>query len=138
MSFRNRVYHLHESVSFTRKRPRRPETGIKHGFKEMEHEVLLGYSIRKIRTIFSDVPLLLEIFRWNDEKLKVMFRLLSNRIFRNLFVNGKQPSFRGETSDGVFKRSAVYYLRLQFLPRDYAGTSPPISYGSRPRDWPQV
>ena len=39
---------------------------------------------------------------------KVMFSLLSNRIFRNLFVNGKQPSFRGETSDGVFKRSAVY------------------------------
>ena len=107
MSFRNRVYHLHESVSFTGKRPRRPETGIKHGFEEMEHEFLLGYSIRKIRTIFSDVLLLLEIFRWNDEKLKVMFRLLSNRIFRNLFVNGKQPSFRGETSDGVFKRSAV-------------------------------
>ena len=38
---------------------------------------------------------------------KVMFCLLSNPIFRNLFVNGKQPSFRGETSDSVFKRSAV-------------------------------
>ena len=73
MSFRNRVYHLHESVSFTGKRPRRPETGIKHGFEEMEHEFLLGYSIRKIRTIFSDVPLLLEIFRWNDEKSHVSF-----------------------------------------------------------------
>ena len=32
-----------------------------------------GYSIRKIRTIFSDVPLLLEIFRWNDEKSHVSF-----------------------------------------------------------------
>ena len=48
-----------------------------------------------------------------------MFHLLSNQIFRNLFVKGKQPSFRGETSGGVFKRSAVQYLMLQFLPRDY-------------------
>ena len=27
---------------------------------------------------------------------KVMFHLLSNRIFRNLFVNGKQPAFWSE------------------------------------------
>ena len=65
--------HLYESVPFTGKRPRRPETGIKHGFEEMKHEFLLGYSIRKIRTIFSDVPLLLEIFCWNDEKSHVLF-----------------------------------------------------------------
>ena len=27
---------------------------------------------------------------------KVMFHLLSNRIFRNIFVNGKQPGFWSE------------------------------------------
>ena len=47
MSFRNRVYHLYESVPFTGKRPKRPETGIKHGFEEMEHEFLLGYLHRR-------------------------------------------------------------------------------------------
>ena len=33
-------YHLYKSVPFTEKRPRRPETGIKDGFEEMEHEFL--------------------------------------------------------------------------------------------------
>ena len=31
--------------------------------------------------------------RWNDQNLDV-FHILTNRIFRNLFVNGKQPIFR--------------------------------------------
>ena len=42
MSPRNLVYHLYESVPFTEKRPRRPETGINDGFEEMEHEFLFG------------------------------------------------------------------------------------------------
>ena len=33
-------YHLYKSVPFTEKRPRRPETVIKDGFAEMEHEFL--------------------------------------------------------------------------------------------------
>ena len=98
MSFRNRVYHLHESVSFTGKRPRRPETGIKHGFEEMEHDFCWDIQSGKPGLSF-------QMYRcsWKfsaGTTKKVMFRLLSNRIFRNLFVNGKQPSFRGETSDG--------------------------------------
>ena len=37
-----------------KKRPRKPETGIKDGFEEMEDE----YSVRKNWTTFSNVPLL--------------------------------------------------------------------------------
>ena len=33
---------LKKSVPFTEKRPRRPETGIKDDFEEVEHEFLLG------------------------------------------------------------------------------------------------
>ena len=73
ISSRNRVYQLYKSVPFTEKRPRRPETGIKDGFEEMEHEFPFGYSTRKDRTTFSDVPLLLEIFRWNDPKSRVPY-----------------------------------------------------------------
>ena len=35
-------YHLYKSVSFTGKRPRRPETGIKYGFEEMDPEFPIG------------------------------------------------------------------------------------------------
>ena len=38
ISSRNRVYRLYKSYPFTEKRPRRPETGIKDGFEEMERE----------------------------------------------------------------------------------------------------
>ena len=49
-------------------------TGIKDGFEEMNTNFRLEYSVRKNRTIFSDVPsLLLEIFRWNDPKSCVLF-----------------------------------------------------------------
>ena len=34
--------HLYESVPFTGKQPRRPETGIKDSFEEMEHEFPFG------------------------------------------------------------------------------------------------
>ena len=73
ISSRNRVYQLYKSVPFTEKRPRRPETSIKDGFEEMEHEFPFGYSTRKDRTNFSDVPLLQEIFRWNDPKSRVPY-----------------------------------------------------------------
>ena len=39
---RNRVYRLYKSVPFTEKRRRKPETGIKDGFEEMEHEFPFG------------------------------------------------------------------------------------------------
>ena len=41
-SSRGGVYHLYKSVPFTRKRPRRPETGTKDGFEGMKHEFLFG------------------------------------------------------------------------------------------------
>ena len=92
MSPRNLVYHLYESVPFTEKRPRRPETGINDGFEEIEHEFLFG--------IFcpEKTGLTFQMFRCSRKfaagtTKKVMFHLLSNRIFRNLFVNGKQPGF---------------------------------------------
>ena len=55
MSFRNRVYHLHKSIPFTDKPPRKPETEIKDGFEQMKHD-------RENRTTFSDIPLLPEMF----------------------------------------------------------------------------
>ena len=42
MSSRSRVCYLHKSFPFPEKRPRWPETGIKDGFEEMEHEFLFG------------------------------------------------------------------------------------------------
>ena len=38
----NRVYHLYQSVPFTKKRPQRRETGIKDGWEEKEYEFLFG------------------------------------------------------------------------------------------------
>ena len=72
----------------------RPETGIKDGVGEVEpvHEFLFGpfRPKKKNRTIFSDVPLLPRRFSAGMTQ-KVEFHLLPNRIFRKLFVNGKQP-----------------------------------------------
>ena len=74
----------------TEKWPRRPEIGIKDDcFKEMEQEYM--YSIpkkKKNRTIFSDVQLLLQIFRWIEPKTRVS-DLLSIQICWYLLVNGK-------------------------------------------------
>ena len=38
----NHVYHLYKSVSFTKKRPQRRETGIKDRWEEMEYGFLFG------------------------------------------------------------------------------------------------
>ena len=42
-----------------------------------------------IWTTFSDVPLLPEIFRWNNQKSHVSFTFQPD--FPETFVNGKQP-----------------------------------------------
>ena len=106
ISPRNRIYHLYESVPFIGKRPRRPETGIKDGLKKWNTGQLyfqdlpiynkLNISSAKVgkknrhplpfeifrpknRTSFSDVPLLLEIFRWNeDPKSRLLFTFQQN------------------------------------------------------------
>ena len=66
------------------RRPRRPETCIKDGWKEME--LISVWIIRPERQdyFFKSAPLLPEIFRWYNQK--VVFHLLSNRIFRKLFL----------------------------------------------------
>ena len=45
-----------------------PQTGINTNFR-------LEHSVRENRTTFSDVPLLPEIFRWNDPKSVFTFQL---------------------------------------------------------------
>ena len=42
ISSRNRVYYLYKSVSFSEKRPRRREDGVKDDFEKMEHEFPFG------------------------------------------------------------------------------------------------
>ena len=106
ISPRNRIYHLYESVPFIGKRPQRPETGIKDGLKKWNMGQLyfqdlpiynkLNISSAKVekknrhplpfeifrpknRTSFSDVPLLLEIFRLNeDPKSRLQFTFQQN------------------------------------------------------------
>jgi len=57
----------------------------------------LKYSDRKNRTPFSDVPLLPEIFRWNDLKSRVPLTFQPD--FPETFCNGKNPNFCLEHSD---------------------------------------
>ena len=45
----------------------------KMALKEWNTNCRLEYSIRKNRTTFSDVPLLPEVFRWDDPKSRVPF-----------------------------------------------------------------
>ena len=82
----NRVYHQYhwnKSVPFTEKRPRRPETGIKDGFEEMEHEFPFGifhpekqdYLLRRSVDL-GNFP--------SENTQKVVFHLLSNRISRKI------------------------------------------------------
>ena len=85
--------HLNKSVPFTEKRPRRPETSIEDGFEEMEHSFLFGI----FRPVKRDYLFSFQMFRCSRKfsagtTKKVMFHLLYNRIFRNLFVNGKQTT----------------------------------------------
>ena len=90
----------------------RPETGIKDGVGEVEHvhEFLFGpfrpkkKKTKKNKTIFSDVPLLPRRFSAGMTQ-KVEFHLLPNRIFRKLFVNGRQPWLTRDRS--------IFWLRSQ-------------------------
>ena len=89
----NRDYHMYKSVPFTEKRLLRPGTGTNMALKKRNHESPLGtFRPEKqdyLFSVLSDVPLLPEIFRWNDPKRCVPFSFQPN--FWKLFVNGKQP-----------------------------------------------
>ena len=73
ISSRNGVYRLDQSFPFSKNGRENPENGIKDGLEEMEHEIRLKHSVHKNGTTFSDIPLLLAIFRWNDAKGHVPF-----------------------------------------------------------------
>ena len=80
---RNRVYHLNKSVPFTEKLPRTPGTGIKDGFDEW-------YTNLRFNTPFGKTALPFQAFRCSrafpsGTTQKVLFHLLSDRIFRNFF-----------------------------------------------------
>ena len=74
-----------------RKRPRRPETGIKDGFEKMECEFPCGiFYPEKQDYLFrcSVSPL----FKFSVGKSqKVVFPLLSNRVSWKILINVKQP-----------------------------------------------
>ena len=78
--------------------PKNDREGVKMAVSKMtlkkwNTNFRLDHSVRKNRATFSDVPLLSEICHWNDPTQKVVFHLTS-RIFRKLFVNGKQLLFQ--------------------------------------------
>jgi len=83
ISFRNRVFRLHKSVPSTKKRPRKPGTGIKVGFEEMEHE----FSVCNILSGKTGLPFRMFGCSRNfsagthDPKSRVPF---TNRIFQPL------------------------------------------------------
>ena len=92
ISFQNRFYHLQKSVPFTGKRLRRPKTciKIKDGFKK-KRNTNLRWNIPSGKT-----GLHFQMFRCSRKFSagtiqKVLFHLLSHRILRKLFVNGKKP-----------------------------------------------
>ena len=86
----SRLPSLYKSVPFSKKRPRRPEPGFKDGFEDMEHEFQFGI----FRPEKTGPPF--QMFccsrKFSDRTTqRVVFHLLSNRIFGKILVNGKQP-----------------------------------------------
>ena len=79
------------------KRPRKPETGVKDGFEDLEHHnrifdtfMSLGHSLQDHEgPALQRFCCFRESFHRNDPNRDVFF-LLSNRTFHNTFVNGKQ------------------------------------------------
>ena len=89
ISSRNHVYHLYKSDPFTGNDREGLKPVLKLTLKKWNTNFRLEYSARKNKTTFSDVSLLLQIFRWNDPKSRVPFTFQPD--FRTILVNGKQP-----------------------------------------------
>ena len=77
---------MYGSVPFTEKRPRRPETGVKDDFEEMDHEFPFGTfspekedNLIRCSVVAGDYP-------WNDPNSRVPFTF--NPDFPELFVKG--------------------------------------------------
>ena len=84
---------LYESVPFTKKLLRKPETGIKDGFgKEIEHEFSSLWNMSSGKIWQPWIPFQRCSRKFSNKAIsKVVFHLPSKRIFRKLFVNCKQP-----------------------------------------------
>ena len=59
--------------------------------KKRNRDFRLEHSDRENRTTFSDVPLLPEIFHWNDPKSHVPFTFQQDFPGTFCYINGKQP-----------------------------------------------
>ena len=86
ISFRNLVYHLYESVPFTEKRPRRPETGVKDDFEEMDHEFPFGTFSPEKEDNLIRCSVVAGNYPWNDPNSRVPFTFYPD--FPELFVKG--------------------------------------------------
>ena len=86
MSSRSRVCYLHKSFPFTEKRLRRPETGIKDGFEEMEHEFPFGKFRPEMRdNLFRCSAAPADIFAGTTQNVMYYDFKLSKWIFRKPF-----------------------------------------------------
>ena len=79
----NRLYNLHKSSPFTEKRRQKPEADIK---EELEYTFPFG----KFQPVKQDYLFRCSVASGNFPLTRPVFHLLSNRICRKIFVNGKQ------------------------------------------------
>ena len=95
------IYYLHKSVSFTEKRPRKPETDIKDGFENGTQISVSNIPSRKTGLSFY-IPLL------GNFPLRFVFSILSNRICRKLFFKWQKPLTLVSSSMFLFSSSTVW------------------------------
>ena len=82
----NRVYHLQKSNPLTEKRPRKPDTGIKDGFKQTEHKFTFGAFRLEI---YVNGKQSLSHFRLNSDD-----GVISRQTVVALFASHKPANFR--------------------------------------------
>ena len=114
--------------SIFQKRPRRPEPGFKDGFEDMEHEFQFGI----FRPEKTGPPF--QMFccsrKFSDRTTqRVVFHLLSNRIFGKILVNGKQPGapfpwFLAVHHQSLAFRARFYHAKNE-APEEQAGQGHP-------------
>lgn len=77
---------MYESVLFTEKRPRRPETGVKDDFEEMDHEFPFGTFSPEKEDNLIRCSVVAGKYPWNDPNSRVPFTFYPD--FPELFVKG--------------------------------------------------
>ena len=117
------MYHLPKSIPFNKKRPRKPKTGIKHGFQAGNTNSRLEHSVRKNRTTFSEICCSWKCSTGTSRKNPNSFycRLyFPDRFSGNL---GKQPTCFGQTAgrftvwiNGLKSSGLVNFVPESLLP----------------------